>query len=127
MWRENLPDQCPPLNACNIEETVYRITADRTLAEEDFIPIARLKPENKRYKDLCIAHAVSFFDSYDNARAAFARARERNKILGNYIVQLSVNHAHGVSEYEDESGHHSFWFYRDFTIDQLEVLDLQEC
>jgi hypothetical protein len=111
MWKEKLPENCPPKTARELEQDVFRILQDENPTENDFIPYAKLYPNNKRYKNLCKAYAISFYDSLENTKEAYKLALKRGRRLGNYIGQFKLTVKDGLSEYDSRTGHISTWFY----------------
>lgn len=111
MWKENLPDNCPPTTAKETKANVYRILKDNTQTEEDFKPYARLYKDNPRYKRLCKAHAISFYDTIENAKSAWKEALKRGHTIGSFIGQYEIKEDDGKNEYNSRTGHYSTWFY----------------
>ena len=111
MWKEKLPNNCPPESAKELEIEVFRILLEEESTENDFVTYSNLYPENIRYKLLCKAHAISFYDSVKNAEKAWKEASERGKNLGNYIGKYSISIQNGRNLYSSETGHYSTWFY----------------
>jgi len=129
MWKENLPNDCPPETAEEIEEKVFRIVKDEEPTPDDFKPYAKLYPNNKRYKNLCRAYAVSFFDTLENATKAFLSAKTRNRCLGKYVVEYKMSKNFGCCEYKKESGHYSIWFYSNWNFnnfDPIRIIPINE-
>lgn len=69
MWKEVLPDKCPTDKAVDLECDVYRITKSNTPCDNDFIIYAKLYPQNDRYKHVCKAYAISFYNTLENAKS----------------------------------------------------------
>ncbi len=114
MWKEVLPNNCPPDSAKEEKVDVFRILKESNPSEDDFIPYARLYSENPRYKALCKAYAISFYDSIENAKNAWEDALTRGNNIGNYIGQFSLLEIHGKNEFKPKTGHYSTWFYSDW-------------
>lgn len=111
MWKEILPENCPPNSARELRIKAFRILKDQNPSEDDFKPYARLYDNNPRYKTLCKAYAVSFYDTLQNAKIALQEAIDRGNNLGNYIAQFELIENHGRIEYKARTGHLSTWFY----------------
>lgn len=111
MWKENLPNNCPPSSAKESAMEVFRILKEVTATEEDFKPYARLYADNPRYKTLCKAYAVSFYDSLQNAKIAWKEALDRGNNIGSYIGQFSLLETDGTNEFKPKTGHYSTWLY----------------
>lgn len=119
MWKEVLPENCPPATATEISQDVFRILQDENSTENDFIPYSKLHPDNKRYKTLCKAHAISFYDNLENAKEAYKMALTRNKTIGNYIGKFTLSTTDGKSEYTQSNGHFSTWFYNSWDFNNF--------
>jgi hypothetical protein len=111
MWKENLPSDCPPKEAIEIKSKVFRILKEEIPSEIDFTPYSRLYPDNERYRYLCKAFAVSFYNSFQNAKKSWSEAYQRENNLGNYIGEYEINESDGKSTYLSNTGHYSTWFY----------------
>lgn len=111
MWKESLPENCPPTTATELEQDVFRILQNEISAESDFTPYVKLYPNNRRYKNFCKAYAISFYDCIENAIEANNIALKKGKAIGNYIGQFKLTLNDGRSEYSLSNGHFSTWFY----------------
>jgi len=109
MWKNELPSGCPPKNAIEQKIEVYRVLNNSEPKETDFQNYFQLYPENIRYKSLCKAYALSFYDSIENAISAVERSTTLQKCthIGKYIIDNS----HGVCEFKESNGHYSVWLY----------------
>jgi len=119
MWKENLPINCPPLNAKEIKTEVFRIIKDEVPTEHDFAPYSKLYPDNPRYNSLCKAYAVSFYDSFQNAKIALEDALDRGNNIGSFIGQYEINENDGINEYKSNTGHYSTWFYKSWDFQKF--------
>ncbi|MBY8963446.1 hypothetical protein KJK34_11840 [Flavobacterium sp. D11R37] len=125
MWKDELPKNCPPKKAFEKETEVYRILSEETPSVEDFRNYCYLNPENERYKELCKAYALSFFNSKENALNAIQRS---SNLQGKFIGEYKLNKSHGVCELNSRNGHYSVWFYdswkfEDFSPTQVIKID----
>ena len=111
MWREELPKNCPPKTATELNQDVFRILENDISTSDDFTPYVKLYPDNKRYKSLCKAHAISFYDNVENAKDAYKIALKRGRTIGHYIGKFALATTDGKSEYTSTNGHYSTWFY----------------
>lgn len=111
MWKEILPENCPPVNAKETTIEVFRILKNSTASEDDFKPYAIMYPNNSRYKTLCKAYAISFYDSLQNAEIARNQALNRGNNIGDYIGQFTLLATHGRNEFKPKTGHYSTWLY----------------
>lgn len=126
MWKENLPENCPPNSAIEVEKELYRISHSNPMNENDFLPYVKLYPENQRYKDLCLAYALSFYDTSENAKIAYESAKTRDKILGRFIIRLKMKSEFGKCEENTSNGHHSVWFYETWSFNNFTALSVIE-
>jgi len=62
MWPGFFPENCPPNNANEHVELIYRALASETPTESDFMSFQEKNP-NKTYENPCIACGLSVFDS----------------------------------------------------------------
>ncbi len=127
MWKEPLPDQCPPSNACEIEDPIFRMTESDSLSEGDLLPYSRLKPDNVRYQSDCIFFGVSFYDSLEGAKAVAQKLAKKNVKTFRYIQKVQMKKEFGVSDNGAKSGHRNVWFYDTFLPESMDVLEVQEC
>jgi hypothetical protein len=119
MWKETLPENCPPETARGLEQDVFRILQNEIPTANDFIPYAKLYPNNKRYKNLCKAYAISFYDNLENTKEAYKFALKRGKIIGKYIGKFKLTVKDGLSEYDSRNGHISTWFYKSWDFNNF--------
>lgn len=126
MWKESLPENCPPLKAKEDRIEVYRILKEATPNENDFIPYAKLYPENPRYNTFCKAYAISFYDTFENAKIALEAAVQRGKSIGNFIGQYEITEADGKNEYTLKNGHYSTWFYSAWSFQNFNPSEVKE-
>lgn len=124
MWKEELPINCPPESAKEIETVAYRILKEEKPQESDFLPYVHLYPKNNRYKKLCEAFALSSFDSITNAMGAWKRALKRGKKIGEYIAKIKIESCDGKSELKPKNGHISTWLYDTRTNNLFECMDI---
>jgi len=125
MYQEQLPINCPPNNTKEIEQSLFRIIKNRELFEFDFYSYYKLYPENKRYKNLCIAHALSFYLSLEDVTKAYNTAKENNKSLGNYAAELLIKKNFGTAEINRVTKHCSLWLYKDFNYKIVECIQVK--
>ena len=116
-----LPENCPPIEAKQPENsiTLFRILPENGLNADGFLTYRQLYPENKRYRNLCIAFAVSMFTSAEFAIAANQAAISRNKLLGTHLAELEIQPEHSKYELNPTNGHCSFWFYESCIFERI--------
>lgn len=126
MFREILPFNCPPASARENKMEVFRIVKTEIPTEQDFISYTNLYPDNIRYKTLCKAFALSFYDTIQNAKIARNEALERGNNLGSFIAQYELNKTDGVSEYKPKTGHYGTWLYNSWDFKNFNPSFVQE-
>jgi len=125
MYREILPENCPPAYAGEINDVLYRIVNNNIVLEEDFIPYSKKFPENPRYKNNCKAHAVSFYKEMYTLLKTYRNAIKNGSNLGKYIASLEIKPNLGKSVI-NSNGHVSLWFYKDVNFDKLRYIEIRE-
>lgn len=108
MWKEELPNSCPPKKAIEQEIEVYRVLSTDTPTEDDFKNYCKLYPNNPRYREMCKAYSLSFYNSIENAMSALSRS---SNLKGTHIAKYLIDTTHGVCEFKSTSGHYSVWLY----------------
>jgi len=124
MWKEELPMNCPPESAKEMETSAYRILKEEVPQESDFLPYVHLYPDNSRYKTLCEAFALSSFDSIQNAKAAWKRAFKKGKVIGGYICEIQIKPSDGKNNLNQKTGHISTWLYDTRANNLFECTDI---
>jgi hypothetical protein len=131
MWKENLPENCPPITAIGANCYVFRILKNSDPTEDDFIPYARLYQNNIRYNNLCKAYAISFYKTLENVKVTCRDLLGKGNNTGKYIGKFEINETDGVSKISEKNGHISTWFYETWDFNSflhslVNVLDLYE-
>jgi hypothetical protein len=112
MYKEKLPDNCPPKSALENESMIlYRIFQNNKLDSTEFIPYVKRYPNDLRFQKDCKAFAVSFFVSYDFALSKYEELLRKAKSLGNFIAKLKIPPKIGKVKVSNKTGHCSLWFY----------------
>ena len=121
-----LPADCPPLEAVetSVPTVFYRLVFGTEINEQAFESYIQLFPENKRYRNLCVAFGVSLFSSLDFTLDAHREAMQRNKILGDHIAELRILPEHGKFDFNPLTGHCSFWFYETCDFNKIEYTQI---
>ena len=125
MWKEELPENCPPEEAFEMKQTVFRLLKDKEPQESDFYSFIKLNPDNNRYKNLCKAYAISSFNTKENVLIAKKKSK-RN--IGNYVCEMEITKEVGKNDFTVKSGHFSTWIYSsweytNFAINNIEKID----
>lgn len=121
MWKDNLPDGCPPKKAIEQEIEVYRVLNESVPNEADFYNYFTMYPENPRYKSLCKAYALSFYDSVENAILALSRS---TNLKGTHIGKYRINKTHGTCEFKQLNGHYSIWLYNSWSYNNFNPINI---
>ncbi len=126
MYKEKLPNHCPPQMALENESIVlYRIFQRNKLNDHEFIPYNRLYPDNQRFQQLCEAFAVSFFLSYDHALQKYQEILRKNKKMGSFIAKLKLAPGIGKLTINVHTGHCNLWWYEHVKIDsEVKLLEI---
>jgi hypothetical protein len=119
MWKEELPESCPPNSAIEIEMNVYRILKNKTPVEADFIPYSVQYKDNPRYKNLCIAYAISFFSSVDKAKAVLSNSIKNGNNIGSYIGEFYLTKQDGKSVITQTTGHINTWLFKSWDLSRF--------
>lgn len=126
MWKEQLPNNCPPNNAYEADTIAFRVLQNEEPSENDFIPYVKMYPENERYKTFCKAHALSFYDTIEHAVSAIREARERSRNIGRLVAKVELKSEHGKLEYNESNGHYSFWLKENYSYTDFLTQEIQE-
>lgn len=124
MWKEILPNNCPPNTAKELEMEVYRILANQVPSETDFQSYFKLYPSNPRYNNDCKARAISFYNTFENASTALRLAIDRGNNIGNFIGKYQLTKSDGKNEIKIKSGHISTWFYSKWDLNDFKPIEV---
>ena len=119
----NLPKNCPPTEAIEANNTVYRLVFDSSITKNDFqmwINENPLKKEEKEKnkKQWCQSHAISVFSSSESLKEKWKKHHNiRRKFKGIAKGYLSKKHGYILQTGRDPK-HYSFWKYNNIPIHQ---------
>jgi len=108
MWREELPEQCPPNNAFppQVDSTFFRLISEIPAKESDFDSHRKLSPEKPFNTSECIARSLSIIDTKANAELLRKSAYLKDKKL----AEVKMNSSSGlILKNGKAAGHHSWW------------------
>ena len=125
MWKEKLPNNCPPNDTFEMNRTVYRFLKGIQPQDEDFLPYVWLYPDNPRYRNICKAYALSSFDTKENALKSRNNSK-RKKNIGNYICEVSITEEVGKNVFNNNTGHFSTWLYNSWNYSNFVVNNIEE-
>ncbi len=115
-YREELPEGCPPLAACEAEEgtSVYRFVAGDVVTDDDFKSQRALKPD-RDFGDMpeCIARGLSVL--------ANQKAAENAKLLSSlkrkHICRVTIGQGAGpLMPTGQREGHRTWWPLAKFPV-----------
>lgn len=122
-WYEELPEQCPPVDAAPCTGRFYRIAKGDPATDGDFFSQRKLQP-NKVFTGLgvdeCIARAVSLFSDKDDAckRLKLPKFKHAN------IAEIVLTPKDGVMKKTFSDSHYSWWRSKSFEVSQAIILEL---
>ena len=106
-WKEDLPEQCPPLTAVEVENFIcYRAVNGNPATPKDFFSQRRLSPK-AAFKNVteCVARACSVFTSIESLKERTLRLPKFKNAL---VAELCLQPKDGVME-KGDNGHCSWW------------------
>ena len=123
-FKFDLPEGCPDPDAQEMTIVLYRIIQGEQLSEEDFVPYAKINDQNPTFKAYCKSFGVSFYHSREAIEAAVSRLKKKDK-LGCYVALILLTPCLGKAKFDvPKRGHYCLWLYDDFSIDEVNVLDV---
>lgn len=113
MFREDLPDKCPPAEAKSPEDglIVYRLVAEAPPTHRDFDSVRRLQP-NRVLDDECDARGVSVFT--DPAEASSKRLLR--PFRSHKVCPVRLCNQAGPILHNGSRSHHTWWPFANFDI-----------
>ena len=120
MYKENLPKNCPPINAEPVDMVLYRIFVGDSVSESEFQPYSSMIGR-ERYKESCDGNGISFFKTYYQAVEKNKQVANRNgSPIGYYIAAIRVTPDLGVAKIAN-TGHVNLWLFKDFDEKTLTI------
>lgn len=119
-WYEQLPKQCPPIDAMPSQGTYYRIVSGVPTETRDYFSQRHLHPEKMFIGegiDECIVRSVSLFD---NKEAAVRRLR-LPKFRNQKVAVVHLNPKDGVMKKTFGPSHYSWWRSTEFNYSKAEL------
>jgi hypothetical protein len=112
MYKEELPESCPPKDANDAKGIVfYRFINEEIATQEDFYSHRKLFPLRKFHVDECQARSVSVQINLEDA----LNTKKLNKSLSNKrIGQVTINVNSGVYKQTGKAGHYSWWIFNEY-------------
>jgi hypothetical protein len=115
IWREPLPDGCPPPSAAPLDEQiVLRFVPSQTVKDGDFDSHAALGGRRPDTVSVCDHRACSVFlstkkrEELEDIRKTSPRLRRMR-----YLAHVRINHAAGVGRV-NQKAHVNLWMYAAF-------------
>jgi hypothetical protein len=116
VYREELPEECPPADAIEIQDgtVLFRLVRSNPPTNVDFDSWRALNPEKPCPNGLCEcrARAVSV---HDDAEAS-AKLRKLPKFRRYMIAKLSLEEGAGKIKETGGKAHYAWWPFADFNI-----------
>ena len=115
IYREELPDDCPPADAIEITEELiaYRLVKSNPPTSEDFRSLRDLKP-NRSFGDLpeCQIRGLSVhFDKTDSENLL-----KLPNLQNCHLCRLKLNAGAGKIKQTNKLSHHTWWPFADYDI-----------
>lgn len=113
MWREELPENCPPEDALEDNDSYYRLVVTNPPTEEDFNS-HRLRYPNKVFKDKdeCEVRSISLFKTVAACESIKKFRIHKEKL----VAKLDITGDSGLIKKTGGEEHYSFWPKHDFDI-----------
>lgn len=121
-WYEELPEQCPPLDAEPCKGCYYRIVKGIPTESEDYFSQRKLQPEKifmGEGIDECIVRSVSVFATPEEAKKRLRLPKFRKNI----IVEVSLSPKDGVIKKTFGPDHYSWWRTKEFNFSQTKAIE----
>ena len=114
MFREPLPDECPPDDAEEISDTliVYRLVKKETPTDRDFASERELRPTHRFSADECHARGVSVFMRRKDLARIMKMRRHREK----WICLVVLSQGAGYIQRKGQGSHHTWWPLAEYDI-----------
>ena len=115
MYREELPDDCPPQGADEILGAIicYRLVQNTPPKEEDFRSQRALEPNKDFELSECQVRGLSVFMKPADADRAAQRSRN---LQGTKVAKLTLEQGAGYFKKTGSRSHHTWWPYKAFDI-----------
>ena len=114
LYRESLPDNCPPDTAAEIDATrlVYRLVRNNPPTNEDFRSQRTDKPTARFNVSECRARGLSIFAD----RRVAERVAKKPNLAGSAICQVILTPGAGRIKQTGGRSHYTWWPYKDYDI-----------
>ena len=114
LYREPLPDDCPPDAAEEIDapRTVYRLVRNNPPSDDDFRSQRAEKPTARFNVSECRARGLSVFAE----RRVAERLAKKPNLTGSVICQVTLTPGAGRIKQTGGRSHYTWWPYKDYDI-----------
>jgi hypothetical protein len=115
IYREQLPDDCPPIEAGLVEENldVFRLVRQSPPTDSDFQSQRAEKPDAVfNSVSECIARGLSVFTD----RRDCERASKLPALRGRHLCRVRLTNGAGSIEQTGRPSHHTWWPFAEFAI-----------
>ena len=124
-WFEDLPAQCPPIDAEPCNGVFYRIAQGDPAVSTDFFSQRKLMP-TRVFKGLeadeCIVRSISLFAAMDDARKRLKLTKFRNA----NIAEITLEPKDGMIKKTFSDSHYSWWRSTNFDVSQATIIRNEE-
>lgn len=112
-WPDHFPQNCPPEDAREPSEQVYRLISQDSPTPEDFKTVreqnpGRPFPENEKECRACAVSVYTSIDDLSRINRRTGRFRNAKVAVGNLTSELGQI-KHTPSPPEKNNSHHSWW------------------
>ena len=125
--------ECPPSAAVPCEREAFRFVHEDVLDTRNFNPVAKINPrrilQGSKPHAKCIAFALSFYASKEQAITAFktmlARHQNFRNTVGDQLATGQLSRSDGVALGVSNDGHFSFFEFAsvDFSTGRFNVIE----
>jgi len=122
MYKELLPNNCPPCDASEQDIILFRAFYNSDSNDlANYLSYAQLHTENEKYKNVCRAHGLSFFDTMETALL------KTKKLDVHFIAKIQIKKDFGKLYLTNKNdGHYTLWLYNTFSSTNVKCLEINE-
>ena len=113
-FREELPPSCPPPESLEITRDleVFRVTRNRTPADDDFHSLQHLNPQRDFGEDACRARGLSVNTVREHAVRLLLLPRFKGRAVCRVRLTVGAGHIQQTGRWS----HHTWWPRAEFNI-----------
>lgn len=115
VYREDLPDDCPPVEAIEIVEvaTVFRLVKNNPASNDDFRSHRALKP-NRSFPGIAECQARGL--SVHTDRSDTVKLLKLPSLKGCFVCKVTLDVGAGKIEQTNKPSHHTWWPFAGYDI-----------